>query len=105
MPQKTPLKTLTLGQLTELNTADEQDLASQIVLDQKNATCTFKVASPYEVDLDTIRTEADLFAWVLCLNQETWMTSQHLAFFIRIVARYKGFSLRLPGPQPAHSQN
>ena len=105
MRQETPLETITFGQLTELTAADEQDLARQIVLDRKNATCTFKIASPYEVDLDTIRTEADLFTWVLCLNQEPWMTPQHLAFFIRTVARYKGFSLRHPCPQPASSQN
>jgi len=105
MRQKTPLKTMTFGQLTKLSDDDEQDLASQIVLDQKNATCTFKIASPYEVDLDTIRTEADLFAWVLRLNQQPWITPQHLAFFIRTVARCKGFSLRLPRSQPAHSRN
>ena len=60
MPRKTPLKTMTFRQPTELGAADEQDLASQIVLDKKNATCTFKIASSYEIDLDTIRTEADL---------------------------------------------
>ena len=89
---------MTFGRRAELGAAGELNLARQIVLDQKNATCTFKIACPCEVDLDTIRTEGDLLACVLRLQQQPWIKREHLAFFVRTVARYKRFNLRLPLP-------
>ena len=68
MPQRASHGTMTVGGRIALGTADEHTLARLIVLDQRNATCTFRIGCPCEVDLATIRTEADLFAWVLRLK-------------------------------------
>ena len=68
MPQKASLGTMAVGGRIELGADDEHTLARLIVLDQRNATCTFRIGCPCEVDLATIRTEADLFAWVLRLK-------------------------------------
>jgi hypothetical protein len=95
MPKKPVLEVMTLGELQKASAAINRKLAKQIVIDEKNDTCTINIAYPYEVDLDRINDERDLLAWTLHLKEKNWMKTKHLAFFIKAVAKYKGFNLHL----------
>ena len=103
MPKKPVLEVMTMGELQKASAAINKKLAKQIVIDAKNATCTINIAYPYEVDLDRIKDERDLLTWALHLTEKSWMKTKHLAFFIKAVAKYKGFNLHLG--RADHSRN
>jgi len=69
--------------------------ATKIVIDEERATCTLNFDYPYEVDLDRIKSERDLLAWVRQLAGKPWMTGQRLKLFIDVVGGHKGFLVRL----------
>jgi hypothetical protein len=87
-----PLKILTVSELLAYENPD----ASKIVIDQERGTCTLNFDYPYEVDLDRIKSERDLLAWVRLLADKPWMNGERTKLFIDAVAKQKGFQVRMP---------
>jgi hypothetical protein len=89
--QDSPFRVQTISEIL----AYESPNASKIVIDAERATCTLHFDYAYEIDLDRIKTERDLLAWVKHLAGKTWMTSERLELFIDAVAEHRGFRVRL----------
>jgi hypothetical protein len=70
-----------------------QFYADNLEFDSSENTLTLYFRYPYEVDLDDIKTERDLLAWVLHLAEKTWMTTRHLRKFAERVAEIKGLKI------------
>lgn len=49
--------------------------------------------APYEIDLNRIKTERDLLAWVRHLSEKSWITRDDLTEFITQVGEYKHFKI------------
>jgi hypothetical protein len=49
----------------------------------------------YELDLDRIKTERDLLAWVFHLVGKPWMRAERIKVFVIVVADIKGFNIHL----------
>lgn len=47
----------------------------------------------YEIDLNRIKTERDLLAWVAHLTEKSWVTTTILGKFIKLVAEKKGLNV------------
>ncbi len=47
----------------------------------------------YMMNMDTIHTINDLLAWILHLNEMSWMTSKLMLAFISAVCKYKGWEI------------
>ena len=69
--------------------------AGKIVINKRRGVCTLKFDCPYEIDLDRIKTEGDLLAWVRHLAGKPWMNGGRLKLFIDAVGVYKGIKVRL----------
>jgi hypothetical protein len=89
MGKATALKVVTLDEVQAYRNPE----AAKVVIDAARGTCTLKFRYSYEVDLERIKSERDLLAWVRHLAGKPWMTGQRLELFIDAVARHKGFSV------------
>jgi hypothetical protein len=73
----------------------EQFYRERIVHVESNNVLLLRFAYRYEVDLDRIKTERDLLAWVRQLAGKYWMAGERTEIFIEVVAQIKGFNLRI----------
>ncbi len=73
----------------------EEPPPSRVVIDPDNETATLHYAYPYEIDLDRIRTPADLLNWTMHLVKKAWMDAERLHEVVEAIATHKGFDLRL----------
>jgi hypothetical protein len=71
----------------------DQFYQEQIVYVRTNNTVLLRFLYDYEVDLDQIKTEADLLNWTLHLCEKTWMSTERLHKFIEAVAQIKRFKV------------
>ena len=67
--------------------------SGMVVINAENNTATLHYAYPYEIDLDTIRTERDLLAWSLHLCQKNWIDTERLHEVVTAIAKHKAFEL------------
>jgi hypothetical protein len=67
----------------------------RIVHVRSNNVLLLRFGYDYEVDLDRIKTERDLLAWVLHLVGKPWMGAERVKMFAKVVAGIKGLNIRL----------
>ena len=65
---------------------------ADVVLDKEHGLCILYSPDPYDIDLDDLRTEAQLEEWVAHLTEKSWVTEEQLAQFVELVADYRGFA-------------
>jgi hypothetical protein len=80
-------------QLEEWRGALDQFYQDNIEVDLERGVVMLYFKYPYEVDLDRIKNERDLLAWVIHLCGKHWMTPSYLKRFARTVAEVKGLTL------------
>ena len=66
---------------------------ADVVLDTTRGLCILYSPDPYDIDLDDIRTEAQLSEWVYHLKEKSWVTGEQLAQFVRLVSEHRGFAV------------
>lgn len=82
-----------LSQLSEYCEPREQYYRERIVYVRSNNVLHLRLKYDYEVDLDRIKTPANLLNWVAHLAEKTWMSSEAIRRFIQAVAEIKGFNI------------
>lgn len=92
------LRAIDFNDLVVMSAQEIMDLpdpdAGKIVIDKKLRTCTLHFGGyPYEIDLDQIRTEADLLSRVHHLSGKVWMTATRFRRLIDTITQHKRFKL------------
>ena len=82
---------MTISEIIEAGEAESRRMAEVFRYDPRNETLTINVVYEYEVDLDRIRTPADLLEWTHHLAEKNWITTAVLAEFIERVFTIKGW--------------
>jgi hypothetical protein len=65
---------------------------ADVVLDKEHGLCILYSPDPYDIDLDDLRTEAQLEEWAAHLAEKSWVTEDQLTQFVKLVADYRGFA-------------
>lgn len=61
--------------------------------DEKRQVLTLDYEYEYEIDLERIKTERDLLAWVCHLCEKSWMTAERVRAVAVKISQIKGFSI------------
>ena len=77
----------------------------KVNINRRNHTATLHFAYPYEIDLDGIRSEADLLGWLLHLCEKEWMDTVKLHEVATAIADAKGFRLQMASHPPGVTQD
>jgi hypothetical protein len=81
------------SQLKEYCEPREEYYRERIVYVRSNNVLHLRLMYDYEVDLDRIKTPANLLNWVAHLAEKTWMSNDVIRRFIQAVAEIKGFNI------------
>jgi hypothetical protein len=72
---------------------------ADVLLDAEHGLCILYSPDPYDIDLDDLRTVAQLEEWAAHLAEKTWVTEAQLTQFIKLIADYRGFALPWSGSE------
>lgn len=92
------LRILTLQDIVNWKDPDE----GKIVIDEQNETITLNFSYPYEIDLDRIKTRADLLHWVAHLCEKNWMNTWRIRKFMEHVSDYRCWHVWQRHPDMKH---
>jgi hypothetical protein len=81
------------SQLEEYCKPREEYYRERIVYARSNNVLHLRFKYDYDVDLDRIKTPANLLNWVAHLAEKTWMSGESIRRFIQALAEIKGFNI------------
>lgn len=87
------IKVYSMGELLKQAEVHEKEMDKAFIHDKQARTLTIMVAYPYEIDLDRIKTERDLLAWVMHLAEKNWIDTILIREFAERVAKIKRFKI------------